>query len=189
MNHPKLTNAPAAIVELADVKKQLRAPFSDDDAYITSLITAAQYHVEGWQGWLGRCFMSQTWTQKFDEFQYIIQAPFPDLISAVVKYFDVNGDEQTIDAANYHVLDHEICFKPIYSFPTLEDDRPNAISIAWTHGVSTVPPDVKLAVKMLVAHWYENREAVVPNERRVEYDQVPLAFKSILDRYHTRYNY
>lgn len=187
MIHPKLKTAPAKIVDLADVKKHLRVPFSDDDTYISSLIDSAQYHIEGWNGWLGRCFVSQVWEQNFECLDLSLKSPFPDLISAVVKYIDTNGDEQTIDNSNYYTVDNGVVFKSTYSIPDTEVDNPEPVTVEWTCGVTNVPPDVKLAVKMLIAHWYENREAVVPNERRVEYDQVPLAFKSILERYHTRY--
>ncbi len=185
--HPKILTAPTStIVDLADVKKHLRVPFPDDDDYLSALILAAQYHIEGWQGCSGRCFLTQTWKQSFGCWSTgKIYSPFPDLTGVVVKYDDEAGDEQTVSSSLHVNTDEYLCFKSTFTYPTLEDENPEPIRIEWTHGVSTIPEDVKLAVKMLIAHWYENREAILPNERRVELNNTPLAFQAIMARYRT----
>ena len=173
---------------LDDAKKHLRIDYSDHDDYITSLIKAVATHLEGWQGWLGRCFLEQTHSQSFSGWEDQA-SPFPDLISAVVKYRDVNGDEQTVSTSDYLVVNDCLFFKSSFSFPALEEEHPLPVTIEWTNGITTdlIRDDLKLAVMMLVAHWYENRESVVPNERRVEMNAVPDSANSIFQKYNTGY--
>lgn len=60
-----LTPPTAEPIDLATAKAHLRVDFSDDDAYITALITAAREYSETF---MGRSLMTQTWQLNQDSF-------------------------------------------------------------------------------------------------------------------------
>lgn len=78
MIHPIRTVPPAETpVSLADAKVHLRVDHGDDDTYIGAIVAAATEHLDGWNGILGRCLVTQTWTLDRDEACDFV-APFPN---------------------------------------------------------------------------------------------------------------
>lgn len=163
MIKPKLITAPAsAPVTLEDVKKHLRVFYTDDDDYIEGLLQAAIAHLDGYQGILNRCLVSQTWQTAHCHFCHRMETLFTDTTAVAVKYYDADGDLQTIDnAANvaYLVYPDYIHFKSDFVFP-VTDRRDDAVLIESTHGYAEIPQNLILAIKILVAHWYRNRVPV-----------------------------
>ena len=54
---------------------------------------------------------------------------------------------------------------------------PNAVTVRFVAGYTSVPAGIKAAMKLLIGHWYKNREAVnVGNIVNV----MPLAVESLL---------
>lgn len=162
---PKLITAPATDpVTLQEVKEHLRVTwFTDDDAYISALIKAAVSHLDGYRGILNRCIIEQEWQVTRASWCRKMETIFTDTTAAEIKYFDADGVEQTVDNtdnAAYRVYPDYIRFNNDFVFPTLETDRDDPISITTTHGYDTVPESLTLAIKILIAHWYRNREPV-----------------------------
>ncbi|TDW21066.1 putative phiE125 gp8 family phage protein [Rhizobium azibense] len=158
---PKLITAPAnQPVTLQDVKKHLRVFFTDDDEYLTALIKAATSHLDGYQGILNRCIVSQQWQVTRCNWCRKIETLFTDTTGAVIKYFDADNVEQTVNAASYQVYPDYIRFNNDFVFPALNSNRDDAISITTTHGYAEPPESLLLAIKILIAHWYRNREPV-----------------------------
>lgn len=191
MLKPKRISAPAAApVSLAEAKQHLRVDANDDDALITSLINAATEKMDGRAGVLGRCIVTQTWKVWFRRFGGMrkICLPFPDVdaSSVVLKYFDGDDVEQTINAADYWVLEDLtgsfVLRKPDAIWPTVYD-RPDAISIefqAGFGGVDDVPAPIKAAILLTVGHLYENREDVTVGTKGV---QLPGGAAMLIDPY------
>jgi len=158
---PSLVTAPATKpVTLEDVKAHLRVFFPDDDTYLDALIVAAVTHLDGYQGILNRCIVSQSWKTTHNYFCRRMETIFTDTSAVVVKYFDVDGVEQTVSNTAYLVYPDYIMFKRDFVFPAVDRDRDDPISLVSTHGYTTVPDTLKLAIKILIAHWYRNREPV-----------------------------
>lgn len=112
----------------------------------------------------------------------LIDVPLPPLQSVeAVQYYDFEGTLQTVDPAAYNVsLGTPGRIQPAYSKvwpiarPTID-----AVQIQFTSGygdATTVPENVKVAIKMMVAHWYENREAV----SAVSMAAVPMCVDALL---------
>jgi hypothetical protein len=78
----------------------------------------------------------------------------------VVKYLDVNGDEQVFDAANYIVFADKITLKPGKCWPVTARIQ-DCVRIEYIAGFgedgSTAPFRLKQAIKFLAGHWYDNR--------------------------------
>lgn len=112
----------------------------------------------------------------------VIDLPMPPIQSVEgVRYYDFAGVLQTVDPSAYTVsLGTPGRIQPAYS-KVWPISRPTIDSVQVTfvsgYGDATaVPENVKVAIKMLVGHWYENREAV----SAVSMASVPLVIDALL---------
>lgn len=156
-------------VTLAEAKVQCRVDTSDDDAYISTLITVAREYVEGI---LDISLITTVWEARYDCFPlWEIILPRPPMQSATVTvvYRDEGGANHTItSAAAAFQTDHYVTPGRIY--PNYEDVWPavrgdeNSVVVRWSAGYgsagSSVPSVIKHAILLLVAHWYETRQPV-----------------------------
>jgi uncharacterized phiE125 gp8 family phage protein len=155
---------------LADAKAHLRVDVSDEDTLITSLISAARIYVEARTG---RVLSQRAFTVELDGFPMNgedIVLPFAPVSSIVsVSYFDTSGAAQPMVAGtNYRsALGLHL---PRLRLPVTATEWPetanvsDAVSIsliAGYSGVNAVPETINQAMRLLVGHWFENREAVV----------------------------
>lgn len=148
--------------ELAEVKKHLSEKGTDDDAYIQSLIYAAQSRAEE-DNDLG--LNEATYEVYFDEFPKEIEIwmwPISSIES--VKYTDGDGATQTVTSTNYAT---DLTQKPARIIPinsyTWPDTltTPNAVQVQFKTGFtspSVIPGDLKQALYMIIQDWHDNRE-------------------------------
>lgn len=156
-------------VSVDEVKANSRISGSDDDQLVGALIAAAVSHMDGWSGILGRCLIDQEWTFKAGCWPSGRMAlPFPDVSAVVLTYIDRDGAEQTLAGGNYRLIETSVAteIEWISGFqPPPLASRSDAISIDMTVGYGAaaddVPEAIRQAIKLLVGHWYENRETVV----------------------------
>lgn len=156
-------------ITTATAKAQSRVNISDDDTYIDTLIAAARLAVENK---LGMRLISQTWLMRLDRFPCReILLPYPPISSvSFVKYYDQTETLQTLATSMYEVDIYSVTPRlyPAYNeiWPTTLD-HPNAVQIQYITGYAdaaalvAAKPNIVLALKMLVDHWYENRSPVL----------------------------
>jgi len=176
-------------VSVDDAKEFLRVDGGDDDALIGSLITAARQHIDGRDGWLGRCLITQTWDLFLERFPgfglwgYYANLPpvagygnyryemqdiivsLPPLQSVTsITYTDTAGAPQTLNSSTYVV---DATSQPGRIMPAVGQTWPatrpqvNAAVVRFVAGygvADAVPEPIRMAIKAMVAHWYENRE-------------------------------
>jgi len=166
-------------VTLDEAKDHLRVVGVDDDGYINSLLLAATEWAEKFQN---RTFVSRTRIMELDEFKNIICPPYPPLVSATIQYVDADGTTQTLDPSYYRVNTGaepgRITEAYNYYWPITRAVT-GAVTITYIAGYGTkakVPDDVKAAIKLVVGHLYEHREAV----SEVTLNEVPMTAKSLL---------
>lgn len=178
-----LTSAPAAEpVSTAEAKTHMRVETSDDDTYIGTLITAARRYCEAVQK---RAFITQTWKLYLDRFPSVIRVPKPPLQSvSSIAYLDTNGDSQTLSSSVYTVdTDSEpgLIYEGYNQQWPATRDVEKAITVTFLAGYgdasTDVPAEVIHAIKLMVGHWYEHREAVADG---VTPAMVPLTVHSLL---------
>ncbi|MCC6426278.1 MAG: phage head-tail connector protein [Phycisphaerales bacterium] len=179
-----VTSAPASSpVSLAEAKTHCRVDIDDDDALLASLIAAATDVVEKR---CQRALITQTLRLSLDEFPRdkcgVVQPillPRPRLQSITsIAYTDSAGDAQTLDSADYQ-LDDQVEPAEIWpavgeSWPDTQEGKINAVQITYVAGygdAAAVPDGLKQAIKLLVGHWYENRETVVVGTIATEIQQ------------------
>lgn len=156
-----------APLSVADAKRHLNIDISADDTLLRNYITAARRHVEEITG---RQLITATWVLYMDVWPATtIVLPRPPLQSVTsIQYVDTNGDTQTWSDDNYRVDDDMVPARITEAWgetwPTIRDVT-QAITITFVTGygdnASDVPSDMVQAIKLLVGHYYENRESVV----------------------------
>jgi uncharacterized phiE125 gp8 family phage protein len=156
-------------ISLNDAKEHLRvdASFQDDDSYISDLITVAREFCEKFQN---RAYLSQTWEAVFDRFPGVVfELPNPPLQSVVsIKYYDKSNTEFLFDANKYFVDTYSakgrVCLNHNVTWSDVELRPINSVIIRFVCGygsdATSVPSQAKHAIKLLIAHWYENREPI-----------------------------
>jgi uncharacterized phiE125 gp8 family phage protein len=157
-----LTSAPQAEpVTLEEAKLFARVDGTAEDAAIDAMIRAARMEVESRTG---RALVTQGWRIVRDGVPrggIVRLAPAPvQSVTAVTVYGD-NGVPVVIPAADYQVdrtsAPGRIAFKTSWVSRAV-----NGLEIDLTAGYgapAAVPAPLKHAILMLVAYWYEQREA------------------------------
>jgi len=164
----QITTQPAEEpITLDEAKEQLHILHDDEDGFIHSLMIAARIHCEQVAR---RSFVTRTYTAMLDCWPYMtrFEVPYPPLLGVTsIKYTDNAGNQATYAASNYLVDTHSqpgrIVIKASASYPSVTLQEVNAVEIAYTAGYGEslhVPATYKAAVKLMLAHLYENREAV-----------------------------
>lgn len=165
----ELSSAPAEEpLDLIEAKLHLKIDHSDEDSAISSLITLARRKLEH-DTW--RQLVTATWKLYLDDFPRGIKPicwTLPPLQSvSSIEYYDTDGTLQTFASSKYHVdsksTPGRILLKSGQAWPAVEDARPNAVivtAIAGYGDAADVPEEAKHALKLLIGHWYLNREAV-----------------------------
>ena len=180
----KIVTAPQSEpISLPDMKDHLRVTGTDEDALITTLIEAAREYCESYQN---RAYITQTWEFALDEWPEngIISIPKPPLQSVTsIKYYGTDDAEYIWDPSNYQVDTHRQPGRvaPVYgkAWPSTTLRPMNGILITFEAGqadADAVPERVKQAIKVLVGHLYENREATDLKELK----EVPFAVHALL---------
>jgi uncharacterized phiE125 gp8 family phage protein len=160
------TTEPATLTE---AKSHLRVTTTDEDTYITSLITAARGIAESF---LNRALLAQTWDWQLGGFRPCLEVPHAPLSSVTyIKYIDGTGVLQTLAVSEYEVVDAGSTsgpgrIVPAYgkSWPAVRG-LPNDVTVRFVAGygasADTVPAPIKWAVLLILAELYARRESAL----------------------------
>ncbi len=184
---PAITIVPPAAepLSLAETKSFLRVEHEDDDAVVASLIAAARIHVEAQTH---RALITQTWRLVRDAWPAtgrlaLMPAPLRSLVA--VRVYDAAGEAVTLDTDSFDVdaasAPPVLAVKPGVSQP---GRNMAGIEIEFEAGygddAADVPEPLRHAIRLLVAHWYENRGIVaIGGERAV----MPASVRDLLATY------
>jgi uncharacterized phiE125 gp8 family phage protein len=157
-----LLTAPAVEpVSLDEAKAFLRVETSDDDDVIAALIAGARLHVEAQTR---RALVTQAWRLSADAWPAdgrlpIVPAALRSLTAA--RVYDSDNVAHDVDTLAF-VLDlggSALCFAP-WALPApgrltvgIEVD----VVVGYGDAASDVPEPLRHAIRLLIAHWYENR--------------------------------
>lgn len=174
-------------VTLAEAKAHCRVDTSTDDAYISSLITAAR---EWCEAYCDETFVHTQYRMTLDQFPREIELPRPPMASSgtvtavSITYTLENQSTATLATSQYRV-DRDSTpgvIRTLYngSWPSHLLDY-NAVSVTWWGGKGSSGADVeqriKNAILWLVGMWYERRQAA----DQVSLSEIPFGVKSLLD--------
>ena len=164
-------------VTLAEAKEYARIDGSTEDTLITSLIKAARLHCESFTG---KSLIPKTVTVTSFTYPYQFQMPYGPLLAEnnVTKCvtLDQNAVETTL---NYQV--NAGLYPKLFILGGAQSYK---FKLIYTAGFTTVPEDIKLAIKMMVNTLYERRE----DFSDLQAIESPLGVKALLMPYKT-YNW
>ena len=162
-----LLNGPAVEpLTLAEAKAFLRVEHDDDDNIISALIAGARIHVEAQTR---RALITQSWRLVRDAWPAdgrIAVTPVPLASVTAARVYKDDGTTQDVDPQAF-VVDAAaapalLAFAP-WALPQpartvggIEID----IEAGFGDAASDVPEPLRQAIRLLVAHWYENRSLV-----------------------------
>jgi uncharacterized phiE125 gp8 family phage protein len=191
VQYRSLTRAtPPAVepVSVSEAKAHLRVDISDDDSYISTLITAAR---EWCEQYLDRTLINTQWTMRLDSFPYEIELPRPPIATsgtttAVSLTYTLGDDSTATLSTTAYRVDRSSTPGVVRqlragTWPANLDDY-NAVAVTWWAGYgasgTSVPAAIRHAILMLVGHWYESRSSVLTGSISKE---IEFGVKSLLD--------
>lgn len=157
---------PEPVVSLAEAKAHLRVDDGAEDTLITALIAAAEQHIDGPTGWLGRAIGRQTLELRrcgFPSCGGWIALPFPSVVSITeVTYDDAAGASQTVLPENYRIYGEALALAPNAAWPATADN-PESARIRYLTGYEAgkVPAPIVAAIKLIVGDLWRFRDSIV----------------------------
>lgn len=169
-------------VTLIESKEHLRRTDTREDDYITTLIIAAREYIEAQTR---RALINQTLDLAMDRFptsgeygysdqtsldrssQFILPRPPLSSITSIT-YVDTAGTSQTLSASTYNADTYSepgrVYLSHGSTWPSTRTIE-NAVIVRYVAGygatAASVPAALKHAIKLVVAHWFLNRESVL----------------------------
>jgi uncharacterized phiE125 gp8 family phage protein len=161
-------------ISLAEAKSHLRVDFSDDDAYITALISVARDYAEGYQKRsLGTCTLELT-QDYFTNPIYLEEGPVQSVTS--VSYTRLDGTIGTVPNTSYILtVDGKLVPKSFWPVDSLQNA--DAVKVVYTAGPTAIDPSTKQGMLLLIGHWYEYREPVLSGKTVAN---LPFSAKQLL---------
>lgn len=182
------------IITAADAKKHVKVDLPDDDDLIQMYIKAARQVCEEFiDGALVPKTIDeqlQAWPTASDRAIRLSKGPIIQVDT--IKYYDTDGNEQTIASTDSDFGDKfivetianypAIVPKASFQFPDLETGRLYPITIRYQSGYNStdlVPQPIKQAMLLLIGKFYENRVDSV--------QKLPTAAEYLLNAYKTQH--
>lgn len=182
----KRTGDPAVVpVTVAECKTDLRVQHTAEDALIADLIAEATDYVDVPDGVVSKALITQTWTLS-------VRGPVDGKISipvtpvqsiSSITYYDSDNVQKNLAVSDVSLYgDDYWAFlkpKPDMDWPSVYD-RLDAITITFIAGygdaAASVPRSIRRLIRLIVAHWYENRSATTDRNLK----EMPLSVKSLV---------
>lgn len=166
----------------------------DETDWFRDAIYTAQAEIEGPEG-CGVSLLTQQWRLSINRWpmDYIILPLGPVVSVDQITYLDLGFNENTLDPTQYKF---DLDAKPVHIRRAFAVVWPllgiidGAAKIEFTTGYCDTGADwpadrrdMKSAIKLLVSHYYNHRDAVVGVEGRDSSTPLPIGVDRILDRY------
>jgi uncharacterized phiE125 gp8 family phage protein len=161
------TQSTTTVLATSDVKTHLNIDINDDDPMLVECVKDAERYVEDYTQ---RQLLTATWTLTLDCFpEYEIKLPRPPLqsITSIAYVNDSDGTNSTLSTTAYRVSTNGLLgritpnYNDTWPTPRAVTDAVTITFVAGATAVADVPREAIRAAKLLVAHYYANRTAVI----------------------------
>lgn len=161
------TPATTTVLATSDAKTHLNIDINDDDPMLVECVKDAERYVEDYTQ---RQLLTATWTLTLDCFpEWEIKVPRPPLQSvSEIKYIDdSDGSTTVLDSSTYRVSTNGLfgritpAYNEVWPTPRAVIDAVTITFIAGATAAADVPREAMRAAKLLTAHYYANRTAVI----------------------------
>lgn len=172
-------------VSIEEARAQCRIDYTDEDALIQAYISAAREHAETVTR---RTLIASTWDHMLDAFPAgAIRLPMPPLIEVEsVHYIAPDGEAVEMDPEAYRwdAREEPGLLMPAHgtSWPATRQ-MPGAVWVRYRAGYDRgkIPDGIRVAMLLMIGHWYANREAVhigaAPHELPMAVDRLLWAHR------------
>lgn len=175
------------VVSLEAAKSHCRIAPNDiaDDTDLTDFIKSAVDCVEGPEG-IGVALSETAWRLSLDCLPTHIRIPIGPVTGVTsITYIDGEGVTQTLPSELYR---YDLDADPMTIVPASNanwpaaEKSPGSVKIVFTAGYAqgAIPGDLIQAIKAMIGHNFENREAVIVGHEAFE---VPMTTKMTLDNH------
>ena len=171
-------------LSLDQAKAFLRVEHGDDDDVIAALIAGSRIHVESQTR---RALITQSWRISADCWPQdgrlqILPAPLQALSAA--RVFDFEGMAHDVDIQAF-VLDKGASLLAFAPWALPAPGRVAAgialdVTVGYGDAASAVPEALRQAIRLLVAHWYDNRGLIAVGQQVAE---LPATVSSLIAPY------
>lgn len=167
------------------VEDHLKIDYASESTYVDALAAAV---VDTMERDLGFHFGAGTGIVEMQDLPWETSLPISAdrIADVVIKYTDEDGTEVTIDAANYSVSGEGyptmVSFKKELSLSSEVREHGFPVVITFSFSAFVMPPSLEQAAMFLLAHWYENREAVTKKMHKT-----PMAYNHIVGSWKKNY--
>lgn len=160
-----LSGPPAEPITLAEAKQFIRVEHDDDDDVVSALIVGSRIHLEARTR---RALITQSWRLTRDvwpEAGCLPVLPVPVKTLDAVRVYKSDGTTQAIDVSAFTFDKSAAPARLAFTQGALPaPERPVAgieVDVTCGYGdAADVPEALRQAIRLLVAHWYENRGLV-----------------------------
>lgn len=177
-------------VALHEAKPHLRVDIKAEDELISRYIVSAREYIEQY---LQRSLIHQTWQLSFDiednpTASNSITLPLGTIDSINrIETFTQDNTPRLFDSSQYQLSGSRVVLNDGARWPELERSF-DSLVITYLAGYgeqgSDVPQAIRQALCMLVAHYYENREASGdPTEDETAIEVIPFGVMALLQPY------
>ena len=158
------------VVATADLCAWLRATDPGEMAIVESLEAAAVTYLDGWTGILGRAIRTQVWRQEFCGWGDLLLA-MPDVSAITVTALDAGGAAVVATRA-------ELRASALGPYVITEGPSVDRVFVQFTAALPVARlPAAQTVVKLMVANWFMNREAVTEGAMT----ELPWGAASLID--------
>lgn len=157
----------------AEAKAQIRSVQTTEDTLIDEYVKAARRAAEDY---LGRGLLTQTITLNISDFVTVLQLPMAAPLQSVtsVKYYDVNGTQQTLSTSVYTVdtvsRPGRIALASGQSWPAVQSDRRvGRIEIKYVVGQTTaaaISPAIMQGMRLYIGAMDADRDGQGADTKR-----------------------
>lgn len=162
MRLTRIAEPAGTAVSLPEAKRHCRVDHDDEDLHLETLTHAVTDFLDGPSGILGRAILAQTWLLELESWPTTVALPIEPVASVAVSWLDADGEETTVPGTAYDLITAPsakpmLQMKPDTQAPMV-GSQTYPVRITITAGWATanvVPASLKVAMLMLIEHWYE----------------------------------
>jgi len=171
---PFRVEAPAGpLVPVADLRGQVLMDSDEQDNRIAAYERAAVDFLDGYTGRLGRCILRQKWALPLVGNPEAVFLPFPDCREFAIERLDDQGAWAQVAGVTVTRMED---YALLVDLPNDQTGLHLTCWVGW-ETADDVPENLKQAVRLLVAHWFDNRAAVSTGQAP---HPVPLAVDALI---------
>jgi len=183
------SNSVTEPITLSEAKAHLRVEDTNDDTYITTLISVARSACENYLGYmLARNSDVNFYLDQFPSSSVIVLHGVWQPGTVAISYYDTDDSVAIWSAVNYSVDQDSqparIFLNDSSNYPNTSENIPSGINIDMTNAgpadVDEIPKAIYQAMLLVIGRYYENRQDVVTG---TQVHEVPKMVGHLLNPY------